>query len=222
MTAPPNVVPIFATPFGVVTLAQATAANDALAALFTSRMQPAWRDPRDPPPQGAFRGRDDLTSWPEPAVRQLLREMLAGVGSVALAVSELSAEQFAGLRTEARAWFTVIGPDGYLPPHSHPNTTWAAVYCVAAPPPSPVRHDSGVLRLHEFRPGGMFMDSVSGTRRMPYRPGHCTWRPIAGQMAVFPASIVHEVALLRADASMILVTMRVRHLGDDPPWMPPW
>jgi hypothetical protein len=68
----------------------------------------------------------------------------------------------------------------------------------------------------------MFVDSAQGAARMPYRPGHCTWRPVAGQMAVFPAAITHEVALLRADEPLILVSARVRFVGADQPWMPPW
>ena len=214
----PEVVPLFATPFGVVTLSAARSATAALAGLFTTRALEAGAGP----PTGAFCSPDDLGQGQEPPVTQLLQEMLAGVTAVAASISDLDAAQFSALRREARSWFTVIWGNGYLPPHSHPNTSWAAVYCVAAPPASPTRQDSGVLRLHEFRPGGMFVDSAQGARRMPYRPGHCTWRPVPGQMAVFPATIVHEIALLRADTPLILVTARVRFVGVDQPWMPPW
>ncbi len=222
MTASAEVLPIFATPFGVVTLASAGAMNSALGALFIARALPAWRDADVAAPAHTFHSREELTDWPEAPVVQLLQEMVAGVTSVATAVSDLTAEQLGGLRREVRCRFSVIGPDGYVAPHLHPNTSWAAVYCVAAPPASPARQDSGVLRLHEFRPGGMFMDSAQATARMPYRPGHCVWRPVPGQMAVFPAAITHEVALLRADSPLILVTARVRYVGPEQPWMPPW
>ena len=221
MSGSPEIVPVFATPFGVVTLTGAREANAALAALLTARALPAWRAP-EPGPATTFRSRDDLTEWQDAPAAQVLEEMLAGVTSVAASISELSAEQFSALRREARSWFTVIGRNGYVAPHSHPNTSWAAVYCVAAPPASPSRQDSGVLRLHEFRPGGMFVDSAQGTARLPYRPGHCIWRPVPGQMAVFPATITHEIALLQADLPLILVTARVRFVGVDQPWMPPW
>jgi hypothetical protein len=217
-----EVVPLFATPFGVATLPGARAANHALAALFTARALPPWAaaDPRLP--ANTFRSRDDLTDWQDAPVAQLLSEMLAGVSSVAASICELSAEEFSMLRREARCWFTLIGANGYVAPHSHPNTSWAAIYCVAAPAAPSARQDSGVLRLHEFRPGGMFVDSSQGAVRMPYRPGHCAWRPVPGQMAIFPATITHEIALLRADTSLILVTARVRFVGVDQPWMPPW
>jgi hypothetical protein len=218
----PEVVPLFATPFGVVTLPEARAANTALAELLTARARPPWQAAEQAPAATTFRSRDDLTEWPEAPVAQLLTQMLAGVSSVAASICELTAEEFSSLRREARCWFTVIGGNGYVAPHTHPNTSWAAVYCVAAPPASPTRQDSGVLRLHEFRPGGMFVDAAQGATRMPYRPGHCAWHPVPGRMAVFPATITHEIALLRADTPMILVTARVRFVGADQPWMPPW
>ena len=222
MSTPPQVVPIFATPLGVVKLAALAGANTALAALFIARALPRWRDPGADPPPGTFRGRDDLSQWPEPQVQLLLGEMLAGVTSVASGISELTREQFDSLKPEFRGWFSIIGPDGYLAPENHPNTSWTAVYCVSSPPASPMRTDSGVLRLQEFRPGNMFMDAAQGTARIPYRPGHCVWRPVIGEMAVFPGWIAHEVALLRADNPLVLVTARVRYVGSDQPWMPPW
>ena len=222
MSGSPEVVPLFATPFGVVTLPGARAANAALAAVFAARARPPWAAADPGLPAGTVRSRDDLTEWPEAPVAQLVQEMMAGVTAVAVSLSELGPEQFASLRREARLWFTLIGPNGCVPPHNHPNTSWVAVYCVTAPPPAPARPDSGALRLHEFRPGGMFVDSAQGAARMPYRPGHCTWRPVPGQMAVFPAAITHEIALLRADDPLILVSARVRFAGVDQPWMPPW
>src|SRR2546430_4810121 len=51
-------------------------------------------------------------------------------------ISEFSAEQFAALRLQARAWFTIVRPDGCVPPTNYPNSSWLGVYCVAAPPPS--------------------------------------------------------------------------------------
>ncbi len=222
MSTAPEVVPIFATPFGVLSLPRALQRNPALAALFSSRALPPWSASDARVPATAFRSRDDLTQWPEEEVRLLLQEMLAGVTAVARSVSELDADQFALLRPEARGWFTLLSTNGYLPAESHANASWVAVYCVATPPPSLTRQDSGVLRLREFRAGNMFMDAAAGVTRIPYRSGHCTWRPVAGHIAVFPAMIAHDVALLRAPGPLILVTTKVRFVGAEQPWMPPW
>ena len=54
------------------------------------------------------------------------------------------------------------------------------------------------------------------------RPGHYAWRPVPGQMAVFPAAITHEIALVRAAGALVIVTARVRFVASELAWMPPW
>jgi hypothetical protein len=217
----PDVVPIFATPFGVVTLPEANALNAELQTLFLARSSDRWRDPQRPRSGHAFASRDDLTEWTEPSVRKLIDEMLQGVSSVAASISDLDDALFAA-RVQARAWFTIVGTDGCVPATSYPNTSWLGIYCVAAPPPAAARLDSGVLRMHESRLGTMFQDPASMAVRVPYRPGHYSWRPVAGQMAVFPAATTHEIALVRSSGPLVIVTARVRFADSAESWMPPW
>ena len=100
--------------------------------------------------------------------------------------------------------------------------SWFALYCVAAPPPAPARVHSAVLRLYAIREGTMFMDAANWRLREPFAGGHHVWRPVPGKMAVFPASILHEVALNRTTSDLVLVSARVRfaHAGQTatPPW----
>jgi hypothetical protein len=221
-TPAPHVVPLFATPFGVVALPEVGALNPELGALFGARATEEWRDPLVSAGPLTFRSRDDLGLWPEEPVRQAIGGVLAGVTSVARSINDLTAEQFASFRIETRAWFTIVGSDGCVSPTSYPNTSWVAIYCVAAPEPAKARVDSGVLRLHESRPGTMFQDAVHSGTRVPYRPGHCTWTPVPGQMAVFPAAITHEIALVRASGALVIITARVRYIATGLSWMPPW
>jgi hypothetical protein len=210
-TPPPSVVPILAIPFGVVPLEDAAERNAELAALFTGRSR------EDAGAQGGnplcYRGRDDLLEWPEPPVRELAAAIMRGVCAVVGAVNELSAAQLQMLKLEARGWFTIVRPDGCVPAAHYPLTAWCAIYCVAAPAASTRRRDSGVLRLYESRPATMFPDASTAAMRIPYTPGHHGWRPVPGQLAVFPASLTHEIALLRADAPLLLVTLRVRFIA---------
>ena len=67
-TPAPHVVPLFATPFGVVSLPGAQTLNPALAALFAERATAQWRDPLAPQGALTFRSRADLTDWPEEPV----------------------------------------------------------------------------------------------------------------------------------------------------------
>ena len=223
MSSPaPHVVPLFATPLGEVRVPEAEAVNAAVAALFAGRATPEWRADGEPPGPLTFRSRDDLFEWPEEPVRRALSGIVSGVSAVAASISELSAEQFAALRVQVRASFTIVRPDGSVPASNYPNSAWLGVYCVAAPPQSPSRFDSGVLRLHEWRPGTSFQDASCAGLRLPYRPGHCNWRLLPGQMAVFPAAITHEIPTLRASGDLMLVTARVRFIASEQVWMPPW
>lgn len=211
MLTPPLVVPILATPFGVVPLPEAAAGNAALATLFVARMR------TDPRPTGqdphCYRSGDDLLDWPEPAVRQAGAAIIRGVCAVVREVNELPEAQLTALAVQARGWFTVVAPNGRVPAANYPLTAWCGVYCVAAPEASATRADSGVLRLYESRLGTMFADASTATMRKPYTPGHFTWRPVPGQLAVFPAALTHEIALLRSDAPLVLVTVRVRFVA---------
>jgi Putative 2OG-Fe(II) oxygenase len=134
----------------------------------------------------------------------------------------LSDAQFAALGLQARAWYTIVQADGCIPSGNYSNAAWCAVYCVAAPPPSPARFDSGVLRLHESFRATMFSDATNTVTQMPYQPGHSTWQPVPGQVAVFPAAITHEVALLRGQGELVLVTALLRFVAAGQTGMPWW
>ena len=70
MSSPaPHVVPIFATPFGVVTVPEAQALNPVLAALFLERASRESGTPGASSGALAFRSRDDLVDRPEEPLR---------------------------------------------------------------------------------------------------------------------------------------------------------
>jgi hypothetical protein len=208
---PPLVVPILATPLGVVSLPDAEALNPALAALFTARMRA--NDPATKRNPLCYRSSDDLLESREEPVRQLLPAIFQGVNSVVEVVNDFSRGQLDSFAVEARGWFTIVEENGHVPSTQFPLTAWCGIYCVAAPEPSATRADSGLLRLYESRLGTMFADATNATMRMPYTPGHYGWRPVPGQMAVFPAWLTHEIALLRSPGQLMLVTVRVRFVA---------
>jgi hypothetical protein len=208
---PPLVVPILAIPFGVVPLADAEALNPALAELFAARMR--TDDPAGRCSSLCYRSGDDLFDWPDDPVRQLKPAIIRGINSVVGAVNDFTQAQLDSFALQARAWFTVVAPNGRVPATNYPLTAWCGIYCVAAPERSATRTDSGLLRLYESRLGTMFADATTAAMQMPFTPGHYGWRPVPGQMAVFPASLTHEIALLRSAAPLVLVTVRVRFVA---------
>jgi hypothetical protein len=214
-----TVVPILATPFGVVALPEAEALNPQLAALFAAHAAAAPAPGSAPTPKPAapnplaFHSRDDLLDWQDDPVRRLSAGIFGGVTSVVAAVNEFSEAQLQSLKLEARGWFSLIKPDGCVPARSFPLTAWCAIYCVASPQPSATRHDGGVLRIYESRLGTMYQDATNSTMRIPFTQAHYAWRPVPGQMAVFPAALTHEIAMFRAPGELVLVSVRVRFVA---------
>jgi hypothetical protein len=208
--AAPLVVPLFATPFGIVTVPQAPDLNPQLVDLFMRR---AAGDRAPDAKSLVYRSPDDLFDWPEPAARALATEIFRGVCSVVEMLNAFDAGQLRSFQLEARGWFTIVEQNGCVPAANYPLTAWCAMYCVAAPEASATRQDSGVLRLYESRLGTMFQDATNSIMRVPFKPGHYAWRPVPGQLAVFPASLTHEIALVRSAGTLILATARVRFVA---------
>ena len=215
----PTILPLFSVPFGIVPLPAAERVNPALRALF---MQSAAADARPRQDPLRYESSDRLFEWPEEEVRTLREAIMGGVFAVIGGVNDLTQAQLDSFKLEARSWFTVVKPDGSVPAMLYPLTAWCAVYCVSAPPPSPTRVDSGVLRLYESRLGTMFQDATTAQMRIPFRAAHYAWRPVAGELAVFPASLTHEIALLRAAEELVLVTTRVRFIAPGQTGMGRW
>ncbi|MDP9091056.1 MAG: hypothetical protein M3O26_20265 [Pseudomonadota bacterium] len=203
---PPSIVPILAMPLCIASLADAQQLNPSLCELFAQRMATDSR-PQNPL---VFRSTDDLLDWREASVRRLEEGLLAAVYSMVGSLNEFTEAQLRSFRLQARAWFTVVRTNGSVPAASYPLTSWCVIYCVSAPPLLEARADSGVVRLYESRLGTTFQDATNSMLRIPYRQSHCAWRPEAGKMVIFPASLTHEIALMRAAGELILVTVRLR------------
>jgi len=205
------VVPIHAVPFGILPLDGAPSLNPALIELLTTRIATSADGPQ--PHALRYAGRDDLTDSRDPSVQRLLAGMFRGIVAVVREVNDMDDAELRTLTMQARAWFTVVQPDGCLPPANHPLSAWCAVYCVAGPGESATRADSGLLRILESRLATSFADATTADMRLPYRPGHYAWRPVPGQMAVFPAGVTYEIAPLRAQDPLVLVTVRTRFVS---------
>ena len=205
-----SVVPILATPLGIVTVSDAEGLNPHLSALFARR---AAADHRSAPNPCAFRSTDDLMDWPEPAGASTDAGEFECRLLVVSSVCNLNDAQLRSFKFEMRSWFTIVRTNGSVPAANYPLSAWCAIYCVAAAAQVEDRPDSGVVRLYESRLGSTFQDATNSVLRIPYSPMHYFWRPVAGNLLIFPASITHEVALLRAAGELVLVTARCRFVA---------
>jgi hypothetical protein len=214
-----SVAPLFATPFGVAELANSAARNATLLPLLTARASSGLEESRFPH-RLTFASRCELTSCSDPIVRELLQDLVSGLITVVRSIVDCDDKRFNDLTAETRGWFSIIGPDEYVPPDNHKNAAWCVIYCVAAPERALERDNSGVLRLHEQGRGSMFLEASTCMMRVPYRVGHSNWRPVPGRLAVFPAGVTYEIAQNRATSPLVLVTVVARFMGAGQEAMP--
>jgi hypothetical protein len=216
----PTVMPILATPLGVATIAEAAEFNGALCELFMQRAASGHGlGPGDPLRTCST---DDLMEWPEAPVQRLAKGVVGAVYQFVASVSQISEPQLRACKLETRAWFTLIRTNGRVPAANYPLTAWCVIYCAAAPPPVEERADSGIVRLYETRLSTSFQDASNAVMRIPYSQAHYAWRPTAGQLVIFPGSLTHEVAPLRAADGLLLVTARLRFVGSDQQGLSRW
>jgi hypothetical protein len=217
-----NLVPILATPFAAVSVPQAADLSPALVPFLRERATAERAEPALRPDPLCFRSREDLFEWPDAPAVALQQALLAGVCAAVMDANSYAPAEFGKLGIHARARFAIVRPDGAIPAATAPLASWCAIYCVAAPPASSARADSAVVRLYAVRGGMTFIDAANWRMRAPFAASHHIWRPVPGQMAVFPASMLHEVALNRGDSDLILVMLRARFAHPGPSTLPPW
>ncbi len=206
-----SIVPIFATPFAVTELPEAERLNSSVAE-FLKNFACTDDAPSPTSTPNCYRSRENIR-LDSPQLQAVLDEALSGMVAVAAAVSGLSDEQMRQLSAQTSVSFSIVRSNGSLPVHNYPLTSWCGIYCVEAPAPSTDRRDSGVLRLYESRLRGMFSDATNSAMQVPYATGHYAWRPVPGQMAVFPGATSHGIALIRSTGNLVLLTLRLRFVA---------
>ncbi|HUO96654.1 MAG TPA: hypothetical protein VMT92_10545 [Steroidobacteraceae bacterium] len=205
-----GLVPIFATPFASLQLEVADGLNAELLRLLQSRATPRYQRRSAPASAFTFIGADDLFEWTDEPVQRLRAELLSAVCAVVGALNRYSESQFDALSMQARAFFSLIKPNGFIAAATHAMYSWCAVYCVAAPERVSARFDSGGLRLYELRLQTSYLDAGNWNMHAPFQHGHHIWQPRPGWLAVFPAFHPHEIAINRENELIALVTATVR------------
>ncbi len=209
----PSIVPIFATPMGVVPLPEAAKRNAAVAEVMTRRAAAEATASAQGASPLVHVGTDDPMTWSEEPVRAVMGEVLRAVCWVARSVNHFAPGEFESLTLQARAAYVIVSRDGGLAARNHPMSAWTAIYCVETPEPAPERPDSGQLRIYESRMGNMFADATTDTMAVPYRPGHYGWHLAPGVLVAFPGGMMHEIAPVRGAGRLLLLTVRARFVA---------
>lgn len=209
----PTIVPIHATPLGIIPLPEAAKWNRAAAEVITRRAD-AEATRASPGAEPLVRiGTDDALGWGEEPVRAMLAEVLRGIAWMARSVNRFTAEEFESLALQARATYLIVNRDGALGARNHPMSAWTGIYCIEAPEAAAERTDSGRLRLYETRMYAMFADATTDTMALPYRPGHHGCQLAAGELAIFPGGAMYEIAPVRGSGRLLALTVQARFVA---------
>jgi uncharacterized protein (TIGR02466 family) len=142
-----------------------------------------------------FESAFSVFKWTEPCVLALRAFMLDNVGAAVAHLNGYKPEEMTKMTLQNHTWFHVMRHGASFVAHNHPNASWSAVYCVRAGEQVAGRPDSGALRFLDHRPGSnAFLDAGNSNMRREYCFGHQTLSLVAGQLVIFPAYLVHEVA----------------------------
>jgi uncharacterized protein (TIGR02466 family) len=197
VSAPLNIRPLFAVPFGELQLADCAALNRELEALFLAREDEEHRNPTPShaPQAETFESRFNLFRWPEACVQELRRFMLDAIGRTVVETTAVTPQELGLLTLHNHTWFHISRYAGSFVAHNHPMASWSAVYCVRAGETAPHHPESGVLRFHDTRAGANgYLDAANRSLHRPYALRPLELRLAAGQLVIFPSYVFHDVA----------------------------
>jgi hypothetical protein len=166
--AKPEIVPMFAVPFGFGQYEGAATLNVQLRQFALDQEASGQRNPRPLTQRNAamFESHFDLFRQPTPAIQELKRfcwdQMLAVIGQL----NGYTLATLERLEIFNDAWVHVTRRGGYFSLHNHPNASWSGVYCVDPGESDPDRPESGLLSfLGPTTASAMHFDA--GNARIP-------------------------------------------------------
>lgn len=188
---------LFPTPVVVDQLDDADTLNRELEATIRSQMSD------DPGVQrsnfGGWHSDSDLLDWGGPAARRLADHALA------LATANTKTVRGGDLQWRIQAWANVFGKGAGNAAHIHGGNYWAAVYYVRVGD-----GEGGRLRLHDPRAPALRMHAPLLRFTNAGRELMHPIVPVAGQMVLFPAWLMHSVEPWDGDGERISIAMNIR------------
>ncbi|WP_419571051.1 putative 2OG-Fe(II) oxygenase [Rheinheimera sp.] len=199
MALEPQILPMFATPFVVVSFPDPERMNAGLSEFFdllTSQgNQYRNKHPHNYVQDELFESNFDLFKFDQPDVQALRNFILQSIGWVITKLNGYSREQMDKIQLFADAWFHITEFGGYFYTHNHPMASWSAVYCVDPGDDVEGKPDSGVLRFHDPRPHcNAYLDGGNAGLNGVYNTSNFNFKLQPGQLVIFPSYLQHEVA----------------------------
>ncbi len=212
--------PMFALPFVFCQHPDPGRMNMALRELFLVREKEGARY-ANPGPQternaALFESRFDVFSWPEPDVVELRDFCLSRLMHTVAQLNGYDEKTMSALGVKTDAWFHVTRRNGYFGVHNHPLASWSGVYCVAPGRNDASEPDSGKLTfVTPHHMSGMYVDAGSEFLKPPFGVQNFGLLLEAGQLVLFPSSVLHQVLPFQGEGERITVAFNCsfRHRG---------
>jgi hypothetical protein len=204
-----NVAPIFAVPLAVTEVADAASLNAELESLVLSREQAQYAS-QPPSPllsKGVFESMPGILQWQEPCIEKLRGALVNSVGRVVAELSGFSQQELTSIMVMNQTRFHITRHGGGFLPYNHPMASWSSVYCVSAGDDVADFPDSGTIRVLDSRIGQCtYLDPANMRWRTPFSFGHASIRLRAGQLVVFPAYLMREIATYMGERPRITIS----------------
>lgn len=103
-------------------------------------------------------------------------------------------------------WFHVTRHGGFFGVHNHPNASWSGVYCVDPGRSDPQKPENGLLSfLNPTASNTMYMDAGVYNIGLPFGHQSPRLRLEAGQLVLFPSWVLHHVTPFEGEGERITV-----------------
>jgi uncharacterized protein (TIGR02466 family) len=207
---PPDVVSMFAVPFGFGRYPAHAQLNPALKRyIFELERTGTAANPRPLTQRNAavFESHFNLFRESDPAVQELKAfcwdQLLAVIGR--LNGYDLATLQ--RLQIYNDCWFHITRRGGFFGLHNHPNASWSGVYCVDPGQPDGDKPNSGLLCfVNPMITSAMHLDAGVARMQLPYGYQLASLHLDSGQLVIFPSWVLHDVKPFEGNGERITIS----------------
>ena len=208
--SPPDVVNMFAVPFGFCRYPGHAQLNPALKRyVFAQEKTGTAANPRPLTARNAevFESHFNLFRDADPAVQELKAfcwdQLLGVIGRL----NGYDLPTLQRLQIYNDCWFHITRRGGFFAVHNHPNASWSGVYCVDPGQPEPDKKDNGLLCfVNPTIMSAMHMDAGVARMQLPYAYSVAKVSLEAGQLVIFPSWVLHDVKPFQGTGERITIS----------------
>jgi hypothetical protein len=205
---PPELVTMFAVPFGVTSYPGHEELNARLKTLIVDLEARDAANPRPLTPRNAALFESDFNFFrvDHEAVRELKAFCWDQLLSLIGRLNSYDLPTLQKLQIFNSCWFHVTRPGGFFGVHNHPNASWSGVYCVDPGRSDPNKPENGLLSfINPNALTAMYMDPGVFNMRLPFGHQGPRLRLEPGQLVLFPSWVLHHVTPFEGEGERITV-----------------